>query len=148
MSDRRCRTGEVLPSITKVFCPHQLHDMTISEGGAYRVGASCGFTPVASGNEVDASKSVRRPITERVANLSNSLASRRLESWASLAIASGAQRREGLTCKSLQRCQDSRIIERGVYIAGAPVVRNSSRITLNCRAVRSISDGEAMERLA
>src|SRR2546423_1778283 len=54
----RCRcTSEVLPSIAIVFCCHELHDMTIGQGCANGIGAGCRFTPIAAGNEVNASKS-------------------------------------------------------------------------------------------
>src|SRR5437763_14850464 len=62
-------------------------------------------------------------------------------------MASGAQRREGLTFMAWQRCQESNISERGEYVARLPVVKKPSRISLNCRAVCSISNGEAMDRL-
>src|SRR5436190_7394124 len=54
----RCRcASEVCPSITIVFCRHELHDMTIGEGRADCIGAGGSFTPIAARNEVNTSKS-------------------------------------------------------------------------------------------
>ncbi|TMD71994.1 MAG: hypothetical protein E6I97_18010 [Chloroflexi bacterium] len=45
-----------------------------------------------------------------------------------------------------QASQELSMIERGVRKVKIPVVRNSLRTIVNCRAVCSISDGEAIDK--
>ena len=56
MADRRGRTGEILPTITIMFCRHQLHDMSIGERCPNGVGTSRRLAPMPTRNKIDVCK--------------------------------------------------------------------------------------------
>src|SRR6266851_2883735 len=56
--DRRCRTSQILPSITIVFGSHQLHAMSICQRSTDSVCAGRCFTPIAAWNKVDTRQAV------------------------------------------------------------------------------------------